>query len=201
MTENNVAVITGEICSEPVLSHSFREENFYSMTVKVKRLSDVYDNIIVTLQENMTDGLCVGKYVTVNGQFRSYNNYSGVGNKLILTLFALSVEEAEEAENPNTVYLNGFICKEPVYRTTPFGREITDIIVAVNRNFGKSDYIPCIAWGRNAKFARDLQIGDNIEIWGRIQSRNYKKKISEDEAIEKTAYEVSVTRILRVKEE
>lgn len=201
MTENNVAVITGEICSEPVLSHSFREENFYSMTVKVKRLSDVYDNIIVTLQENMTDGLYVGKYVTVNGQFRSYNNYSGVGNKLILTLFALSVEEAEEAENPNTVYLNGFICKEPVYRTTPFGREITDIIVAVNRNFGKSDYIPCIAWGRNAKFARDLQIGDNIEIWGRIQSRNYKKKISEDEAIEKTAYEVSVTRILRVKEE
>ena len=196
MTENNTALITGEICSPPVMSHSFKGENFYNMTVKVKRLSDVYDYITVTVQENMVPGLEVGKAVTVSGQYRSYNNYSGVGNKLILTLFANEITDETETENPNTIYLNGFICKQPIYRTTPFGREITDIIVAVNRNFGKSDYIPCIAWGRNAKYAAGLNVGDNIEVWGRIQSRNYKKKITEEEIVEKTAYEVSVTRIL-----
>ena len=196
MTENNTALITGEICSPPVMSHSFKGENFYNMTVKVKRLSDVYDYITVTVQENMVPGLEEGKAVTVSGQYRSYNNYSGVGNKLILTLFANEITDETETENPNTIYLNGFICKQPIYRTTPFGREITDIIVAVNRNFGKSDYIPCIAWGRNAKYAAGLNVGDNIEVWGRIQSRNYKKKITEDEIVEKTAYEVSVTRIL-----
>lgn len=196
MTENNTALITGEICSPPVMSHSFKGENFYNMTVKVKRLSDVYDYITVTVQENMVPGLEEGKAVTVSGQYRSYNNYSGVGNKLILTLFANEITDETETENPNTIYLNGFICKQPIYRTTPFGREITDIIVAVNRNFGKSDYIPCIAWGRNAKYAAGLNVGDNIEVWGRIQSRNYKKKITEEEVVEKTAYEVSVTRIL-----
>ncbi len=196
MTENNTALITGEICSPPVMSHSFKGENFYNMTVKVKRLSDVYDYITVTVQENMVPGLEEGKAVTVSGQYRSYNNYSGVGNKLILTLFANEITDKTETENPNTIYLNGFICKQPIYRTTPFGREITDIIVAVNRNFGKSDYIPCIAWGRNAKYAAGLNVGDNIEVWGRIQSRNYKKKITEEEIVEKTAYEVSVTRIL-----
>ena len=196
MTENNTALITGEICSPPVMSHSFKGENFYNMTVKVKRLSDVYDYITVTVQENMVPGLEEGKTVTVSGQYRSYNNYSGVGNKLILTLFANEITDETETENPNTIYLNGFICKQPIYRTTPFGREITDIIVAVNRNFGKSDYIPCIAWGRNAKYAAGLNVGDNIEVWGRIQSRNYKKKITEEEIVEKTAYEVSVTRIL-----
>lgn len=196
MTENNTALITGEICLPPVMSHSFKGENFYNMTVKVKRLSDVYDYITVTVQENMVPGLEEGKAVTVSGQYRSYNNYSGVGNKLILTLFANEITDETETENPNTIYLNGFICKQPIYRTTPFGREITDIIVAVNRNFGKSDYIPCIAWGRNAKYAAGLNVGDNIEVWGRIQSRNYKKKITEEEIVEKTAYEVSVTRIL-----
>lgn len=196
MTENNTARITGEICSPPVMSHSFKGENFYTLTVKVKRLSDVYDYITVTVQENMIYGLAEGKIVTISGQYRSYNNYSGVGNKLILTLFANEITDEGETENPNTIYLNGFICKQPVYRTTPFGREITDIIVAVNRNFGKSDYIPCIAWGRNAKYAAGLNVGDNIEVWGRIQSRNYKKKITEEEIVEKTAYEVSVTRIL-----
>lgn len=196
MTENNTALITGEICSPPVMSHSFKGENFYNMTVKVKRLSDAYDYITVTVQENMVPGLEEGKAVTVSGQYRSYNNYSGVGNKLILTLFANEITDETETENPNTIYLNGFICKQPIYRTTPFGREITDIIVAVNRNFGKSDYIPCIAWGRNAKYAAGLNVGDNIEVWGRIQSRNYKKKITEEEIVEKTAYEVSVTRIL-----
>ncbi len=195
MTENNIALITGEICSPPVLSHSFKNENFYTMQVRVKRLSDVYDYVNVTMQENMIFGLEEGQNVTVNGQYRSYNNYSGVGNKLILTLFANEIIENTETENPNTIYLNGFICKQPVYRTTPFGREITDIIVAVNRNFGKSDYIPCIAWGRNAKYTAKLGVGDNIELWGRIQSRNYKKKITEDEVVEKTAYEVSITRI------
>jgi primosomal replication protein N len=137
----------------------------------------------------------IGDKVKITGQFRSYNNYTDVGNKLILTLFAKTIEKAEDERYLNEIILNGFLCKEPVYRTTPFGREITDIILAVNRPFGKSDYIPCIAWGRNAKFARNLSVGDNIEINGRIQSREYQKKISDTEVVTKTAYEVSVTAI------
>ena len=195
MTENNTALITGEICSPPVMSHSFKGENFYNMTVKVKRLSDVYDYITVTVQENMVPGLEEGKAVTVSGQYRSYNNYSGVGNKLILTLFANEITDETETENPNTIYLNGFICKQPIYRTTPFGREITDLLLAVSRSYNKSDYIPIIAWGRNARFAKNLNVGDNVRIWGRIQSRNYQKRVSEEETITKTAYEVSINRI------
>ena len=132
-----------------------------------------------------------------------YNNYSGVGSKLILTLFAQNITYIEDnllTENPNFIHLNGYICKPTVYRTTPFGREITDIILAVNRAYGKSDYIPCILWGRNAKFASYLNIGDNVDITGRIQSREYQKKLSDDEIITKTAYEISVSKIDITKE-
>jgi single-stranded DNA-binding protein len=101
----------------------------------------------------------------------------------------------ESQKNPNYIYLNGFLCKPPVYRTTPFGREITDILIAVNRAYNKSDYIPCIAWGRNARFSSGLNVGDNIKIWGRIQSREYQKKISEEESITKTAYEISISKM------
>ena len=136
--------------------------------------------------------------MNVKGQFRSYNNYTESGNKLILTVFARDIEinpEEVNLKNPNYIYLNGFLCKKPVYRTTPFGREITDILIAVNRAYNKSDYIPCIAWGRNARFAGSLEVGENIKIWGRIQSREYQKKISETESITKTAYEISVSKM------
>lgn len=133
----------------------------------------------------------------MEGQFRSYNSYENGDNRLVLTVFAKDLRHVEKTEdkNPNSLYLNGFICKAPVYRTTPFGREITDLLLAVNRSYNKSDYIPVIAWGRNARFCKNINVGDNIKIWGRIQSRVYQKHISEDEVIEKTAYEVSVSRM------
>jgi primosomal replication protein N len=143
-------------------------------------------------------------YLIIEGQFRSYNNFnSNSGHKLMLTVFAREIEISEEEvtnKNPNQICLNGFVCRKPMYRTTPFGREIADILLAVNRAYNKSDYIPCIAWGRNARFAGNFEIGDNIRIWGRIQSRTYQKKISEDETEERVAYEISVSKMEAVKE-
>ncbi len=198
ITSNNVAVAHGTVFSPPIFSHTHGGENFYTFTVRLRRLSEISDYINVTVSEKLLSdiSLCEGDTVTLRGQFRSYNNYSNIGNKLILTFFVQELTiSGEEPESPNSLYLNGYICKQPVYRRTPFGREITDIILAVNRPFGKSDYIPCIAWGKNAKFAQTLNIGDNIEIYGRIQSREYQKKINETEFVTKTAYEVSVTKI------
>ena len=136
----------------------------------------------------------IGTKVEISGQFRSYNNYSGEGSRLILTLFAREIALSSE-ECENEIYLNGYICKPAIFRTTPFGREIADILLAVNRAYGKSDYIPCIAWGRNAKFAENLPVGTNIKVWGRMQSRNYQKKLDEETVVEKTAYEVSISKL------
>lgn len=197
---NNFALVKGIVKEKPIFSHSLKEECFYTFPLEVARLSGSYDTVNVTISEKLlqTNDITSGACLAASGQFRSYNNYSGVGNKLILTLFAhdiIHIDEDELFDNPNTIYLKGFICKPTVYRTTPFGREITDIILAVNRSYGKSDYIPCIAWGKNAKFASLLNVGDKIEIQGRIQSRNYQKKISEDETVTKTAFEISVSKI------
>ena len=164
------------------------------------RLSDISDKISITVSERLlTDiNLTIGQTIFVSGQFRSYNNYSESGNKLILTVFARDIvtnENIEEEKNPNHIFLNGFLCKKPVYRTTPFGREITDILIAVNRAYNKSDYIPAIAWGRNARFASTLEVGENVKIWGRIQSRDYQKKIDEENVITKTAYEISISKM------
>ena len=171
---------------------------FYIFKTEVKRLSENEDILPVTVSERLIDinSLKRGMTVNVMGQMRSYNHYSSKKNKLILTTFAKEIEIGEDIlANPNEIFLNGFICKTPVYRTTPFGREITDLLIAVNRSYGKSDYIPCIAWGRNAKFAGGLEVGNNIEIWGRVQSRNYQKKLENDEIEERTAYEVSISKI------
>ena len=151
----------------------------------------------------MDGGYHIGDRVEITGQFRSYNCNEPDGNRLILTVFARDIVPLAEEnyKNPNQLYLNGFICKPPVYRTTPFGREITDLLLAVNRSYNKSDYIPIIAWGRNARFAKSLEVGDNVKIWGRIQSRNYQKRISEEETITKTAYEVSINRMELVEEQ
>ncbi len=199
---NNEVKLSGIVDSELSLSHEIYGEAFYSFVLRVMRLSDICDYINVTVSERLIDNLDIqlGSFVTVSGQFRSYNNYSETGSKLILTVFARDIEYADEAsdevmKNPNYIYLNGFLCKQPVYRTTPFGREITDILVAVNRAYNKSDYIPCIAWGRNARFSSNLNVGDNIKIWGRIQSREYQKRLSEEETITKTAYEISISKM------
>ena len=142
------------------------------------------------------------KHVNVIGQLRSYNKNVGEKNKLILTVFVREIKPIdEENKDPNSIYLDGYICKRPTYRKTPLGREITDLLVAINRPYNKSDYIPSIVWGRNAKFARNLKVGDRIQMWGRIQSRPYEKKIDEETIVKKVAYEVSVSKIKKVEED
>ncbi len=196
--EDNEACVIGEASGYLTYSHDVHGERFYRFMLRSERLSENADLICVTVSEKMlTDiSIDVGKRLLIKGQFRSYNNYTGEGNKLVLTLFARDIKEAPESgESVNEIYLNGFICKPVVYRVTPFGREIADILLAVNRAYNKSDYIPCIAWGRNARFVRHLEVGQNIKIWGRMQSREYQKKLTETESIAKTAYEVSINRL------
>ena len=197
---NNEVELTGIVESDLAFNHEVYGEGFYSFIIRVLRLSDISDLIRVTISERLLQDadLKKGDSITISGQFRSYNNYTDSGNKLMLTVFARDIElnpDESKFKNPNNIYLNGFLCKKPVYRTTPFGREITDLLVAVNRAYNKSDYIPCIAWGRNARFAGNLEVGENIKIHGRIQSRDYQKKLSETETITKTAYEISVSKM------
>lgn len=202
---NNQASIIGTIEDEFIFNHEIYAEKFYTCTVKVPRLSGTSDDVRVMVSERLIAGSSynIGDLVEVTGQFRSYNSYEGGENRLVLTVFAKDITHCEEdaRKNSNSLYLNGFICKAPVYRTTPFGREITDLLLAVNRSYNKSDYIPIIVWGRNARYARELNVGDNVKIWGRIQSRTYQKRISDEEVITKTAYEVSTNRMELVGEE
>ncbi len=201
--EDNEARIVGYVASDLTYSHEVHTEGFYRFYIMSDRLSDNKDIIIVTISERILGEteLPLGTKIEICGQFRSYNNYSGEGSRLVLTLFARDLRIAEDIEKcENEIFLNGYICKPVIYRVTPFGREIADILVAVNRAYNKSDYIPCIAWGRNAKFVSTLSVGSNIKIWGRMQSRDYQKKLSEEETITKTAYEVSVSKIEANKE-
>lgn len=196
--ENNLVSLSGIISEECVFSHEVYGEGFYIFKMEVKRLSDNEDILPITVSDRLLDvtSLKKGMNVCVKGQLRSYNHYSSKKNKLILTTFAREIiMEPDPGQNPNEIFLNGFVCKAPVYRTTPFGREISDLLIAVNRNYGKSDYIPCIAWGRNAKFAGSLDVGSNVELWGRIQSRVYQKRIDDEMTEERTAYEVSLSKI------
>ncbi|NLE24156.1 MAG: single-stranded DNA-binding protein [Clostridiaceae bacterium] len=204
--ENNSVNLVGKVVSSPEFSHEVYGEGFYIVYIQVPRLSDNYDNIPVMFSERLVspDSIEDTHYLVIEGQFRSYNNFnSNSGHKLMLTVFAREIEISEEEvtnKNPNQICLNGFVCRKPMYRTTPFGREIADILLAVNRAYNKSDYIPCIAWGRNARFAGSFEIGDNIRVWGRIQSRTYQKKVSEEEIEERVAYEISVSKMEIVKE-
>ncbi len=198
--ENNMATISGKVVSNVEFSHEVYGEGFYYFMLDVPRLSDSSDKIPVTISERLAsrDKLEIGTVIEVEGQFRSYNSYNNEGNRLLLTVFARDItflEDEKKIKNPNQIYLNGFICKKPIYRTTPFGREITDILLAVNRPYNKSDYIPCIAWGRNARFSERLSVGDNIKVWGRIQSRTYQKKLESGEILTKVAYEISISKM------
>ena len=196
---NNQAKIIGHVEDELKFSHQVYGEKFYIFTLKVPRLSGIYDYIkVLTSERLLCDCSCkVGDYVEIDGQFRSYNSTDETTNKLVLTVFAKDINPYTDQapKNPNYLFLDGYICKPPVYRTTPFGREITDMLLAVNRTYSKSDYIPVISWGRNARFCKNFQVGDHIKVWGRIQSRTYQKHISDEEVITKTAYEVSVNRL------
>lgn len=174
--------------------------------VKVKRLSESYDIIPVMVSERLLDvtGNYIGAYICVNGQFRSYNRHEERKNRLVLSVFAREVEfleDLEESSRTNQIFLDGYICKEPIYRRTPLGREIADVLLAVNRPYGKSDYIPCICWGRNARYASSFRVGERCAIWGRIQSREYMKKLDEDNVEKRVAFEVSVSKLELVCEE
>lgn len=198
--DNNKVSVIGEIVSEFRFSHEVFGEGFYIVDVSVNRLSDSSDVIPMMVSErlvNVKENL-MGQLVEVAGQFRSYNRHDGSKNRLVLSIFVREWQIV--AENPlsgktNQIFLDGFICKAPVYRKTPLGREIADLLIAVNRPYGKSDYIPCIAWGRNARFASSFEVGKKIQIWGRVQSREYIKKINESETEKHTAYEVSVSKL------
>lgn len=198
--ENNQVTVMGEIAGDFVFSHEIFGEGFYMVDVLVPRLSQSADLIPLMISERLLDVSqdLKGSLIMVNGQFRSYNRHEEHKNRLILSVFVREIcfiEQLEENEKTNTIFLDGYICKEPIYRKTPLGREIADILLAVNRPYGKSDYIPCISWGRNARFAAGFQVGDRCRIWGRIQSREYMKKISEEESEKRIAYEVSVSKM------
>ncbi|MBU5590612.1 single-stranded DNA-binding protein [Clostridium sp. MSJ-4] len=201
---NNKIYLEGKILSPLEFSHEMYGEGFYTFYLDVMRLSDASDVLSITISERLMTGVNfeIGSEVIVEGQLRSYNKFIDGSNRLILTVFARNIEPCiERSKNPNEIFLDGFICKEPVYRTTPFGREIADILLAVNRPYNKSDYIPTIAWGRNSRFCQTLEVGDNIRIWGRLQSREYQKKLSENDYIKKVAYEVSISKMERVTKE
>ena len=198
--DNNQVSVAGEVVSEFTFSHEVFGEGFYCLYIQVGRLSESYDIIPLMISERLLDVKADyrGKYIEVLGQFRSYNRHEANRNRLVLSVFVreLNICEEENSEvKPNHIYLDGFICKKPVYRKTPLGREIADLLVAVNRPYGKSDYIPCICWGRNARFAEKFQVGEHIQLWGRIQSREYQKKIAENEVEKRVAYEVSVSKL------
>ena len=214
--ENNYLTLVGKVTGEKRFSHEIYGEKFYTFDLEVARLSGAADIIPITVSERIiTDEMLMqGKQLLVKGQFRSYNSFENEKNRLILTVFAKDVQKLEETEQEhkldengneviandfarkdivtNEVVLIGYICKKPIYRQTPFGREIADILLAVNRAYNKSDYIPSIAWGRNARFCQNLEVGTEVKIVGRIQSRNYEKKYEDGTVENKVAYEVSI---------
>lgn len=198
--ENNQVIIMGEIVDDFTYSHEIFGEAFYMVNIRVERLSDSEDLIPVMVSERLLDVTkdYKGLKIEVVGQFRSYNRHEEKKNKLVLSVFAREidfVDEMPENSKTNQIFLDGFICKPPIYRRTPLGREIADILLAVNRPYGKSDYIPCICWGRNARYASAFEVGGHVLIWGRIQSRDYMKKVSETESEKRTAYEISVSKL------
>lgn len=198
--ENNRVTIMGEIVSDFEYSHEVFGEGFYVVNVSVNRLSNMADIIPLMVSERLIDVNAdyKGQLIEAIGQFRSYNRHEVDKNRLVLSIFVRElafIEELAEQSKTNQIYLDGYICKPPIYRRTPLGREIADLLVAVNRPYGKSDYIPCISWGRNARYAASFLVGSHIEIWGRVQSREYIKKINEEETERRIAYEVSISKI------
>ena len=207
--ENNRVTIIVEVVSEFTFSHEVFGEGFYLVDVSVNRLSDSVDIIPLMISERLVDITkdYRGMKIEVSGQFRSYNRHVGEKNKLILSIFVREIEFIEEDEIPeeqsksNQIFLDGYVCKPPVYRKTPLGREIADILIAVNRPYGKSDYIPCIAWGRNARYAASIEVGGHLQVQGRVQSREYTKRIDEEQVEKRVAYEVSVSKIDVIEDE
>ena len=213
--ENNYLTLVGKVTGEKKFSHEIYGEKFYVFNLSIPRLSGNADIIPVTTSERLINDemLTEGNRLLIKGQFRSYNSYENEKNKLVLTVFAKDVEKVEEDEateeneivkkevTTNEVVLVGYVCKKPIYRQTPFGREIADLLLAVNRAYNKSDYIPTIAWGRNARFCQNLEVGAQVKIIGRVQSRQYEKKYEDGTSEMKVAYEVSICSLELINEE
>ncbi|MCL2540316.1 MAG: single-stranded DNA-binding protein [Firmicutes bacterium] len=197
LINNNRVYLMGTISTEAKFSHEIYGEGFYDMSLCVTRLSEQCDEIPITVSERIiqSQNLCVGSRIALIGQFRSYNKLVEGKSKLMLTVFVREIIEPRYDLNSNIIELVGFICKEPIYRTTPFKREICDLLLAVNRAYNKSDYLPCIAWGRNARFVNEIGVGQKIYITGRIQSRQYQKRLDEDSSETRVAYEVSIGKV------
>ncbi len=198
--ENNQVTIIGQVMTEFRYSHEVFGEGFYIVELSVRRLSDSCDIIPLMISERLIDVTqdYRGKIMHATGQFRSYNRHDEKKNRLVLSIFVREYEFIEEevgGVKSNQIFLDGFVCKEPVYRKTPLGREIADLLIAVNRSYGKSDYIPCICWGRNARYVASFEVGTRLQIQGRIQSREYVKRLSEEEVEKRIAYEVSVSKV------
>lgn len=201
--DTNVVYLRGELDENMEFSHEIFGEKFFNAKIKINRLSESYDILPLTVSERLLQDIDIksNNKVNVIGQLRSYNKNIDNRNRLVLTVFVREIKQVEdENKDPNSIFLDGYICKEPIYRKTPLGREITDLLVAINRPYNKSDYIPSIVWGRNAKFAKTLKVGDRIQMWGRVQSREYEKKVENGEAIKKVAYEVSISKIKKLSE-
>lgn len=194
---NNKLQLSGEVMNEPIYSHEVYGEGFYETVIKVARLSEQSDYIPITISERLLaeHNVKVGDKISIIGQFRSYNKQEGEKSRLILSAFVKDIVEESMLENSNIIQVSGYICKPPIYRTTPFNREICDVLMAVNRAYNKSDYIPCITWGRNARYARSLNVGDALTVCGRIQSRKYVKNRTDGESEERVAYEISVSKL------
>ena len=190
----------GKVATEFSFSHEVFGEGFYMVEVEVKRLSNSEDRIPLMISERLIDVTqdYTGEYIMVHGQFRSYNRHEEQKNRLVLSVFVREIsfmEEEPDGTKTNSIWLDGYICKEPIYRKTPLGREIADLLLAVNRPYGKSDYIPCICWGRNARYASGFEVGEHVQLLGRIQNREYVKRISDTETEKRVAYEVSVSKL------
>lgn len=198
---NNNVLLRGKIKELPTYSHTVMGEGFFEMYIEVMRLSEEVDVLPVTISERLISNFEVGDEIGIIGQFRSYNKIEDGKSKLMLTIFVKEIVNAQDIGEINQINLVGYICKEPIYRTTPFGREICDVLLAVNRAYNKSDYLPCIAWGRNARFVRDLGVGEKLEVQGRIQSRKYQKRIDENTSETRVAYEISLSSVMIVDSE
>lgn len=201
--DTNLVNLIGELDKDLEFSHEIFGERFYNTKIKINRLSDSYDTLPITVSDRLLEEIDFtnNKLVNVVGQLRSYNKNIDNKNRLVLTVFARDLKISDEdSKDPNSIFLDGYICKSPIYRKTPLGREITDLLVAINRPYNKSDYIPAIVWGRNAKFSKSLKVGDRVQMWGRVQSREYEKKNDNGEILKKVAYEVSISKIKKTNE-
>ena len=195
---NNKVYLQGVVDSIPEFNHSVKDEEFYGFNLSVARLSRQNDIIPIIISKKLLNlnNIKLGDNLAVKGQFRSFNKMEAEKRKLVLSVFVKEVCEWDDNANPNVIELNGYVCKPVIYRTTPFSREICDVLLAVNRNFNKSDYIPCIAWGNNAQIVSRMEVPTNLKIIGRIQSREYTKSLENLETITKTAYEVSISKLV-----